>query len=109
MLANHIAETYSDLSSVDWAEVVVKPEFAGHTRNSLKAIYSNIRISSSRKFNVVSSEVTLRQVVDYSELVYGEGAQGQVIGTYDNKLGRQKMVIAFFESKVEELGIVGFL
>ena len=85
------------------------PKFAGHAENSLKHIYSTIRLNSSRKFNLVYSEVTLQKMVDYSELVYGEGAQGKAQGVSANKLGRQKEVIAFFEKKVEELWIVDFL
>ena len=87
---------------------MARPEFAGHTEKSIKSIYFHLRKNSSLKFNLVSSEVTLQQMVDYSELVYGEGAQGRVIETSANKLERQKRVIAFFERKVKDLGIVNF-
>ena len=108
MLANYLVETFTDALSIDWPRVVPRPEFAGHTKNSLKHIFSNMKISSSLKFNLVSSDVTLQHIADYSELVYGEGAQGRVIGTSVDKLVRQKEVIAFFESKVEKMGIVDF-
>ena len=109
MLANYLVENFTEFSFIDWSMVVARPEFSGHTEKSLKSIYSHLRYHSSLRFNVMSSEVTLQQVVDYSEVVYGEGAQGRVKGASDNKLGCQKEVIAFFEGKVKELGIVHFL
>ena len=109
MLANFLVETFTESSGIDWTKVMARQEFACHNKNSLMLIYSNMRHGASLKFNLEYSEVTLQQVVDYSEQVYGEGAQGKVIGVSANKLKRQMEVIAFFERKVEELGIVDFL
>ena len=46
-------------------------------------------------------------MAQYCEAVYGEGGQGGRMGS--KKIQRQTDVIAFFEDKVDELGIVNFL
>ena len=110
LLANYLVQIATDVSFIDWPKVVSRPEFVGHTKNSLAHIFGCLRKHASEKFNLVNSEVTFQQVADYSELVYGEGAQGhRAIGTSATKLVRQKDVIAFFERNLKELGIVGFL
>ena len=107
MLSNHLAETFKDVSQVDWSKVAARKEFAGHTEHSLKHCYANLKVQV--KFNLNSSEATLQQVSDHSELVYGEGAQGNAQGRLSSKkLQHQREVIAFFEKKVNELGIVDF-
>ena len=53
--------------------------------------------------------MTLQLIAEYSEMVNGEGAQGRAKETLSSKVEQQKNVITFFESKVEELGIVDFL
>ena len=110
MLSNHLAETFYDISQVDWPKVAAKKEFTGHTEHSLKHMYSNMKTKVKEKFGLTSSEVTLQQVADHSELVYGEGAQGNAQGKLSwSRLQHQRDVIAFFERKVRELGIVDFL
>ena len=109
LLANYLVEIATDVSFIDWPKVVARPEFVGHTKNSLSHIYSTLRSKTSDKLNMESSEVTFQQVADYCESVYGEGAQGKATGISTNKRGRQKDVIAFFERKLKELGIVDFL
>ena len=74
MLANYLVENFTDSSGIDWPKVVARHGFACHNKNSLKYIYPHLRSKASCKFSLVSSEVTLLQMVDYSELVYGEGA-----------------------------------
>ena len=110
MLANHLAETFKDVLQVDWSMVAASKEFAGHTKHSLKHIYSNLKTNVKVKLNLLSSEVTLQQVADHSELVYGEGAQGKAQGRLGSKkMQHQSDVIAFFERKLKELGIGNFL
>ena len=109
MLANHLNETYENISDIDWSRVAVRQEFAGQTEISLKLLFSKLGYNSNTKFNKVRTEVTLQQIADYSENVYGEGAQGKAKEASSSKLEHQEKVIAFFESKVKELGIMDFL
>merc|ERR1719318_1841659 len=41
-LANFLAENFEDRQSIDWALVNTKPEFAGHTENSLRFLFSGL-------------------------------------------------------------------
>jgi len=109
MLANHIVESYRDYSDIRWEEVADRREFAGHTVTSLKRLLGTFRMGAGRKFGLERSEVTLRNIGDYCELVYGEGSTSRLKLNSKVKLQRQQDVITFFERKVEELGIQDFL
>jgi len=107
MLVNHIAEKFTDLKDIRWEEVAERVDFSGHTTMSLKAIFSNLKLSTSRKFNIARSAVDLNQVALYTEQVYGKDC-GKMTPS-EAKVKRQENVIAFFEGKVEELGLKDFL
>ena len=77
MLANHIADTYTDFTQIDWRKVTARKEFVGHTYNSLRGLYFNqLRDATKKKLQLASEDVDLHHIVEYCELVYGEEAQG---------------------------------
>ena len=113
MLASHIWQTFAHFSFIDWPAVVARREFAGHTEASLRKIYLHILYKNTKlKFGLASSDVTLLHIVEYAEQTYGAGPGSLHPGrvqTSENKLERQRKVIAFFERKVAERGIKGFM
>ena len=102
-------ENYRDYSNIKWEEVAGRREFAGHTVTSLKMLFDNLRKNTGRKFSLAPSDVTVRLIADYCELVYSEGSTARLRSKDKTKLQRQQDVITFFEGKVEELGIQDFL
>ena len=111
MLANHIADTYTDFTQIDWRKVTARKEFVGHTDNSLRGLYFNqLRDATKKKLQLASEDVDLHHIVEYCELVYGEEAQGRSKPrALKTALQRQRDVIEFFEEKVAEQGIKVFL
>ena len=105
MLSEHIARNYTDFSKIDWPRVAARAEFAGHTEKSLRNRYFMTMSNGSTRLK--SGEMTPQHVAQYCEAVYGEGGQGGRMGS--KKIQRQTDVIAFFEDKVAELGVVDFL
>ena len=105
MLSNHLADTCTDFSDINWPKVAEKKEFVGHTEASLKQMCSSMVVNAKRKLDLGVKTLSLNHLVDYAEQVYGEGA-----GTLGAKReDRQRDVIAFFEKNVRELGIKDFL
>ena len=106
MLANFIADTYQNFSEIDWPEVAARPDFAGHTEQSLKNMYFQELLSSTRKKlgnqeGQGDDDVTLRQVAEHT--------QDKQPGRRMVKEKWQQALIAFFEMKVDQLAIKSFL
>jgi len=101
MLANYIADTFDSFDSIDWALVVQRPDFAGHTMSSLKHMfYGNLFNSTKKHLKLEPSEVTLKNIADDT------GLRQKVC---ERVLIRQKQVIDYFEQYVEKHGITNFL
>ena len=108
MLANYISENFTNFSLINWTQVAASDEFVGNTESSLRKKYFTTLSKNARlKLGVENSEMTPQHVAQYCEAVYGEGGKGGRMGS--KKIQRQTDVIAFFEDKVAELGVVDFL
>ena len=108
MVANYVLKNYTEFSQINWTEVAVQGEFVGYTETSLRKMYfTNLSRNARNKLGVEKSKMTPQHVAQYCEAVYGEGGQGGRMGS--KRLQRQADVIAFFESKMAELGISDFL
>ena len=96
LLAEHIDETYTDFSEIDWPMVATQPDFAGHTDSSLKNIYFQVLMKTTKKGLERKSNVSVADIANY---------------TKENKPARRikhnwhKPLIAFFEERTEQLGI----
>ena len=105
MLANHILDTYNDFADINWVKVAARPEFRGHTINSLKGIHhSKLKRNATTKFDIPSREITLKQVAEYANETFAEGKSY----TSDNLKRRQRAVIDHFLDKVDQLGLKDF-
>ena len=79
-----------------------RPEFAGHTEQSLKNMYFQELLSSTRKIlGNQDDEVTPRQVAEHT--------REKNPAWRKNKEKQQQALIAFFEREVDQLDIKGFL
>ena len=102
ILANFIADTFDHFSEINWPLVASRPEFAGHTEQSLKNMYFQELLSSTRKIlGNQDDEVTPRQVAEHT--------REKNPAWRKNKEKQQQALIAFFEREVDQLGIKGFL
>ena len=108
MLANYILETFTDFSSIKWPQVVAQSEFAGHTVNSLRCIYFKRLNATKQKYGLKSDEVSMQCIAQHCELVYGMGTP-KGYNNRDNKIKRQRDVIAFFEQRMIDLNIKNFV
>jgi len=105
MLANYINDNFDTFDKINWPEVAVRREFAGQTLNSLRTMYfKNLRVSTRKKFQLENDEVTAQDIMNYCELVYGK-SRARLGG---KTMERQRKVIAFFEKKVDGLGVLNF-
>jgi len=101
MLMNHLISKYSSIDDISWEDVASKPEFAGHTRQSLKGrVFSNLRVNACKKYGLKTEEVTLEWMAEYAREVYGD----EKAVRKDVQM-RQKAVIAYMEVKVAQLGL----
>ena len=102
ILANFIADTFDHFSEINWPLVASRPEFAGHTEQSLKNMYFQELLSSTRKIlGNQDDEVTPRQVAEHT--------REKNPAWRKNKEKQQQALIAFFEREVDQLDIKGFL
>lgn len=104
MLANFIADTFHNYKEINWPEVAARPDFAGHTEQSLKNMYFQELLSSTRKKLGIQGDednVTLRQVAEHT--------RDKQRAWRKNKEKWQQALIAFFERRVDQLGIKSFL
>ena len=84
--------------------MAARPDFAGHTEQSLKNMYFQELLSSTRKKlgnQEGDDDVTLRQVAEHT--------QDKQTATRKVKEKWQQALIAFFEMKVDQLAIRDFL
>ena len=72
---------------------------------SLRHMYGNLKRCTLSKFKLDHGEVTVGHVAKYCRQVHGEGKC--MVGA--KKEERQQQVIDFFQRKVEEQGIAGFI
>ena len=97
MLAEHIGDTYTDFSEINWPVVAERPDFAGHTERSLKNMYFQVLMNTTKKGLKRKSDVTVAEIAKYIR---------------ENKLARkinaykwQQPLISFFQQRTEQLGI----
>ena len=102
MLANFIADTYDNFSEINWPEVAARADFAGHTEQSLKNMYFQDLLCSTRKqLGAQGDDVGVQEVADH--------VRGHQRTWRKNKEKWQQGLIAFFEKRVDDLGIEDFL
>ena len=95
MLAEHIGDTYSDFSEINWPLVAAQPDFAGHTEQSLKYMYFKCMFNNTKKGLKRKSDVSVADIAKY---------------TRENKIAKKKYkwhqpLIDFFQERTEQLGI----
>jgi len=104
-LANYLAENFSDINSVDWHSVIKKPEFAGHTTNSLRAYFSNIFKHAKGCLQRDGEDVSLVMIAEFANTKYAAGARKVL----DKDLKRQQEIIDYFKCYVKTNCITNFL
>ena len=105
MLVNHLIRKYSSIDEISWEEVASKPEFAGHTKQSLKGrVFSNLRVNACQKYGLKTENVTLEWMAEYAREVYGN-----VKEVRKDVRVRQKAIIDYVEVKVAQLGLKDFV
>ena len=105
MLANYIADTFDSFDSIDWALVVKRPEFAGHTLFSLRSLfYGNLFYYTKKQQNLAPAEVTLRHIADLTNMEHGVMKK-----VTEGVLLRQMQVIDYFEQYTKKQGITNLL
>ena len=101
MLVNYLISKYSSIDDISWEEVASKPEFAGHTRQSLKGrVFSNLRVNACQKYGLKTEEVSLEWISKYASEVYGN----EKVVRKDVQ-ERQKAIIDYMEVKIAHLGL----
>merc|ERR1719158_1835387 len=93
MLVNHLADTFSNKDDIDWPLVASKPEFVGHTEESLRYRLKYTVVLVRKYKNTNNEEITLRQIADGAN-EYFTLKQTKVP---QRILTRQAQVIDYFE------------
>ena len=106
ILADHIRDTYSDFSAIDWAKVAANKELAGNTAASLRQLYfGSLKIRTIRNFKLGINDVTMAHISDYCKQTCSSG-KSRLTKSSEERRGK---IINFFQKKVEELGIRDFI
>ena len=101
MLAEYIADTYTDFSEINWPVVAARPDFAGHTEHSLKNIYFQILMKSTKKTLGRTNHVTVAEIAEHTRT--------NKPAWKINKDKWQQPLIAHFQQRIDQLGIKDFL
>lgn len=105
-LANYLADNFDDANSIDWKTVASLPDFAGHTRDSLRHIFfTTLTPLTQRKLSLERKDISLRMISDMANTVYLQGGRVELA----KNVKRQKEVVEYFESYVKSNGITEFL
>ena len=97
MLAEHIGDTYTDFSKINWPLVAARPEFAGHTDHSLKNMYFQVLMKTTKKGLKRKSEVSVAEIAKYT--------RENKIAKRISRHGWHQPLIDFFQERTEQLGI----
>jgi len=101
MLVNYLISKYSSIDDISWEEVASRPEFTGHTRQSLKGrVFSNLRVNACQKYGLKTEDVSLEWISKYAIEVYGNGKEVR-----KDVQERQKAIIDYMEVKIAQLGL----
>jgi hypothetical protein len=103
MLFSHVAECYSQRSDINWDDVTAKPEFAGHTKTSLKRVLYKVEILACSNYGIILNDISLQQVLNFVENKY------RARPASEKKRERQRRVIEYFEERVAALGVTDYL
>ena len=73
MLANFIADNFDTTNSIDWQLVAERPDFVGHTRESIRSIFfSQLFPSTKVHLRLESKDITLKNIADFANEAYGD-------------------------------------
>ena len=103
MLTNAVAESYESVSSIDWEFLCKKPEFSGHTPESLSAVFSSIITRIVTKHGMKRTDLTLKQVAKLSNDRFDH------CKVKESTKMRQQEIIKYFENLVKKNGIANFI
>jgi len=104
MLANYVAEHFTDVDNIQWDKILTYPEFAGHTETSIGILYKGTMVRHAEmRLGVHRKHLTLRQIADTTEELCKNSSVSE-------KLRRRQMeVINHFEKLVSERKIKNFI
>ena len=97
MLAEHIGDTYSDFSEINWPLVAAQPDFAGHTDRSLKNMYYQVLMNTTKKGLKRKSDISAADIAKYT--------RENKIAKRINRHGWHQPLIDYFQERTEQLGI----
>ena len=98
MLIDYLASIYQYHDSIVWDKVIERPEFAGHTTDSLVSCLLSLRSKAAKFLGTDKRDVTLQKV---AELVKDKSISASTrLGV--KKLIRQQNVISYFEQCVKK-------
>ena len=104
MLANYVAEHFTDVDNIQWDTVVACQEFAGHTETSISNLYhSRLVHDAQNHLGVHRKHLTLRQIAENAEKIYKNTSVSEKVKR------RQMEVINHFEKLVSERKIKNFI
>jgi len=101
MLANLIAENYSDIDDIQWDKILDHTEFLGHTESSLSSIFtSSIVINAEKHTGKSRHQLTLKEIADDANESYKN------VKVKEGVSRRQTEVISYFEKLLKEKNII---
>ena len=97
MLAEHIEDTYTGFSEINWPMVAAQPELAGHTDRSLKNMYFQFLMKNTKKSLKRKSDISAADIAKYT--------RENKIAKRINRHGWHQPLIDYFQERTEQLGI----
>ena len=104
MLANYVAEHFTDVDNIQWDKILTYPEFAGHTETSIGILYKGTMVRHAEmRLGVHRKHLTLRQIADNVEEL------SKKLSVSEKEKRRKMEVINHFEKLVSERKIKNFI
>ena len=104
MLANYVADHFTDVDNIQWDKMLTQPEFKGYTETSLSSLYHGTIVNAAQNhLGVHRKHLTLRQIAENAETIYKKASVSEKVKR------RQMQVINHFEKLVSERKIKNFI
>ena len=104
MLANYVADHFTDVDNIQWDKMLTQAEFKGYTETSLSSLYHGTIVNAAQNhLGVHRKHLTLRQIAENAETIYKKASVSEKVKR------RQMQVINHFEKLVSERKIKNFI
>ena len=109
LLANFLVKKYENMESIDWKEVVAEEQFQGNDVKSMKVVFKNLKNCTAKHLNVLIIKLSLQDIVDNTNRVFGVNSKGNYKVVSNKTLVRQGKVIDYFDEYIKKNHLLKYI